>query len=401
MYVNIDVTAVSGCQISSNVYRATGACTGTQVSCVFGAPLDDLHNLTGLTVGDLYYVQVCYPVGGPCGNTGSAQFCIDVGIPDVPCNTCSGPCGTAQGFPTPPTIPDVVADCETAPFAPPLQPGAPQRFCYDFFATATTVNFNVIITSDCPAGGNVTNFSWELYNDPACGAAIQSGVLPNLTFNGLTIGNAYVFCYTFNVPSVCTHTQHCPYFVGATTPLPVTWLDVDATLEGMSKVLVSWSTASERNNDHFSIERSLDALSFETIGRVDGQGDSFVTSHYFFLDRDPHTGVSYYRVKQTDRDGSYEHSRTVSVEYTPPHSTFIVSPNPVQGDGILTLDMGSEAIVTLEMRDAAGRMVQTRPLQLTAGTNSFPLGIGTLAEGMYLLSIVSRDERRSLRVIKE
>jgi hypothetical protein len=263
------------------------------------------------------------------------------------------------------------------------------------------VNFNVIITSDCPAGGNVTNFSWELYNDPACGAAIQAGVLPNLTFNGLTIGNAYVFCYTFNVPNVCTHTQHCPYFVGATTPLPVTWLDIDATAQDNGMIGVSWSTASERNNDHFSIERSLDALSFETIGRLDGQGDSFVTSHYFFLDHDPHPGVSYYRVKQMDRDGSYDHSRTVSVESTPPNSSFIVSPNPVQGDGILTLDMRSETSVTMEMRDAAGRIVQTRPLQLTSGTNSIPMGTGPLAEGMYLLSIFSQDERRSLRFIKE
>jgi hypothetical protein len=401
MYVNVDVTAVSGCQISSNVYRATSVCVGTQVSCVFGAPLDDLHNLTGLTVGDLYYVQVCYPLGGICGNNGSAQFCIDVGIPEDPCDTCSDPCGTAQGFPTPPTIPEVVADCETDLFVPPLYPGTPYRFCYDFFASATTVNFNVIITSDCPVGGNVTTFSWELYNDPACGAAIQSGVLPNLTFNGLTVGNAYVFCYTFNVPSVCSHVQHCPYFVGATTPLPVTWLDVDAKVQGNGNVGVSWSTASERNNDYFSIERSLDALSFETIGRVDGQGDSFVTSHYLFLDHDPHPGVSYYRVKQVDRDGSYDHSRTVSVEFTPSHSTFIVSPNPVQGDGILTLDMGSEETLIMEMRDAAGRIVRTRPLQLPAGTNSIPLDIAPLAEGMYLLSIVSQDERRSLRVVKE
>jgi hypothetical protein len=402
MYVNIDVTAVSGCNISSNIYRATGTCTGlTQVSCLFGAPLDDLHNLTGLTVGGLYYVQVCYPVGGACGNAGSAQYCIEVGIPDIPCNTCSDPCGTAQGFSITPSIPEVIADCGTSPFRPPLQPGSLNRYCYDFTATNTTVSFNVIITSNCPASGNVTSFAWDLYNDPACGTAIQTGVLPDLTFNGLTIGNSYVFCYTFNVPAVCAHAQHCPYFVGATTPLPVTWLDIEATVQENGKVGVAWSTASEQNNDHFTVERSMDALSFEAIGRVDGQGDSFTTTHYFFLDHFPHRGVSYYRVKQTDRDGSYDYSRTVPVVNAPPATSLIVSPNPVKDDAILTIAMGSANTLTLEIRDARGRIVHMRPMYLYAGVHSVPLDIRPLAEGIYLISIVSQNERRSLRFIKE
>ncbi len=65
MFVNIDVTATAGCHISSNVYEATGPCLGTEISCQAGAPLDDLHSLTGLTIGTTYYVQVCYGPGGP------------------------------------------------------------------------------------------------------------------------------------------------------------------------------------------------------------------------------------------------------------------------------------------------------------------------------------------------
>ncbi|MDQ3101901.1 MAG: hypothetical protein M3R08_10985, partial [Bacteroidota bacterium] len=271
MYVNIGITATSGCHISSNVYRATGPCVFTQISCLSGAPLDDMHSLTGLMIGSLYYIQVCYAPGGPCGNGGSAQYCVEAGIPDPPCNTCAGPCGTAAGYSTTPTVAQVVADCETSPLVPPLQPGSSNTFCYNFTATNSTVNFNVIITSNC-ANGNVTALTWSLYNYPSCGAVIQTGTLAGLTFNGLTVGNGYVFCYTFTVPANCTHSQHCPYFVGATTPLPITWIGIDAKPTVDHDVLVEWSTASESNNDHFTIERSLDGTEFEGIGRVGAAG---------------------------------------------------------------------------------------------------------------------------------
>ncbi|TVR38588.1 MAG: hypothetical protein EA392_08925 [Cryomorphaceae bacterium] len=135
------------------------------------------------------------------------------------CPTCEDPCGDALGYATEPTIPQVVEDCETPEFFPPLASGSLNTFCNSFTATVTSVSFNVIITSDCGAG-NVTNFSWALY-DITCGAPIQTGSLTSLTFSPVVPGNSYVFCYTFNVPFGCTHSLHCPYFVGATVdPCP-------------------------------------------------------------------------------------------------------------------------------------------------------------------------------------
>lgn len=144
------------------------------------------------------------------------------------CPTCDNPCGDAQGFATPPTVDEVVAGCESAPFVPELFSGSLNTFCYSFSATAPSVDFQVIITSDCGAG-NVTNFSWTLYN-AACGAPIQSGTLASLTFSPLTIGNNYVFCYTFNVPFGCSHEIHCPYFVGASVdPCPTAEISYSET----------------------------------------------------------------------------------------------------------------------------------------------------------------------------
>lgn len=135
------------------------------------------------------------------------------------CPSCENPCGDALGYATPPTVQQVVDDCDNDDFIPPLASNSLNTFCNSFTATATSVDFNVIITSDCGAG-NVTNFSWQLY-DITCGAPIQTGSLASLTFSPVTPGNSYVFCYTFNVPFGCTHSLHCPYFVGATVdPCP-------------------------------------------------------------------------------------------------------------------------------------------------------------------------------------
>jgi len=79
-------------------------------------------------------------------------------------------------------------------------------------------------------------------------------------------------------------------------------------------VLLNWATGSEINNDYFTLERSRDAVDAEIIGFIDGAGNSSHTLHYQFIDHDPLPGISYYRLKQTDYDGSFEYSQWVAVQ---------------------------------------------------------------------------------------
>lgn len=400
MYVNIDLTATSGCHISSNVYRSTGPCAGlTQVSCLSGAPLDDMHPLTGLTIGTTYYIQVCYSPGGPCGNNGSAQFCIEVGIPDPPCSTCATPCGDAYGYSSTPTVAQVVADCQSERFRPPLQPGATHTFCNSFTATSTTVSFNVVITSDCGAG-NVTAFSWALYSSPACGGALQTGTLANLSFTGLTVGGTYVFCYTFTVPANCTHTQHCPYFVGATTPLPVTWLMVDAQAKGPRRVDVLWATGSETNTSHFVVERSKDAVDYEPVTVVPAAGQSATPISYRAEDHTPHPGLSFYRVLQMDQDGSSEPSIVVPVMLEGAWADVTVRPDPATGEAWLMVNAHEAQTISVILHDASGRMLWKRTTPVSEGLNELPLGTSELAPGIYLIGLEVGRSRTLTRFLR-
>lgn len=82
--------------------------------------------------------------------------------------------------------------------------------------------------------------------------------------------------------------------------------------------LLTWSTLSETNNKKFIIERSSDGVIFEKIGSVKGAGESSDRQEYSFSDTKPlNKAVSYYRIKQMDKNGEYKNSNTVAVEYTP------------------------------------------------------------------------------------
>ena len=402
MFVQLTNVSTSGCYNRSEVFNDGGGagCGGlASISCVSGAPLDDMHSLTGLTIGNTYYIQNCYPPGGQCFNGGFFEVCTQVGIPDPPCNTCAAPCGTATGYPTTPTTATVVADCQTTPFVPELQPGSTNTFCYDFIATNAIVDFNVIITSNCGVG-NVTNFSWSLYDSPSCGAAIQTGTLASLTFVGLTVGNAYVYCYTFDVPAGCTHSQHCPFFVGATI-LPITLTSFTGEVDDNNLVQLKWITEAEINNDYFTIERSIDAQVFEVVGIVDAEGNSTLVNSYHIEDRMPYKGISYYRLKETDYEGTSKYSNLVAVNLESDFGDLSLFPNPVEGSAYLSFRSNIFDVTEVIIYDIAGKKVITKSFEVIKGNNRLELPSSDLPQGMYFLSIGNDKETSNIKFIKE
>jgi len=74
------------------------------------------------------------------------------------------------------------------------------------------------------------------------------------------------------------------------------------------KVFLKWSTASEKNNDFFTLEHSLDAIHWSDLGKVIGAGNSIVKTNYSFTDEEVYNVISYYRLKQTDFEGQYKYT---------------------------------------------------------------------------------------------
>ena len=91
------------------------------------------------------------------------------------------------------------------------------------------------------------------------------------------------------------------------SPLPVELIDFTAE-ENNEKVLLKWKTASETNNSHFQIQRSVDGVRFDYLNVVQGAGTTSQETTYNYQDKAPINGRSYYRLKQIDLDGSFEYS---------------------------------------------------------------------------------------------
>lgn len=94
--------------------------------------------------------------------------------------------------------------------------------------------------------------------------------------------------------------------------LPVEFLSFTGRARD-SEIDLRWSTATEHDNDHFSIEKSYDLASWEEIGQVIGAGNSEMTSDYTLVDRFPRPGLNYYRLSQTDIDGTTVELKTIVV----------------------------------------------------------------------------------------
>jgi hypothetical protein len=412
MVVDIDITPTSGiCFPRSNIWNTngTGLCSGTELNCESGTPYDDQHILNSLTIGDTLVVQICISDAGSCSGD-NAPYCISVDDytpppPTSSCDNCATPCGTAQGYATNPTTATVVADCSTSPFATPLITNQTETYCYDFRATATSVDFNVIITSTCGAG-NVTNFSWELFNS-TCGAAVQTGTLASLTFTPVVVGNDYVFCYTFTVPNPgpptnsCNHTQHCPFFVGATV-LPITLLNFTANMTDDKSVKLDWITSTEINNDYFTVEKSKDGITYEVVGIISGAGNSQSARFYNTVDIKPYDGTSYYRLAQTDYDGTTVHSKIVPVTVISDFDGLSIYPNPVEGNGYLSFNSSiSSSTVNMVIYDVSGRKVLQEVFQTSKGLNKFELNTDNLPQGMYFLNIENGMGNSNIKFVKE
>lgn len=105
-------------------------------------------------------------------------------------------------------------------------------------------------------------------------------------------------------------------FNGDVITLPIELISFSAAVKDLY-VEMNWTTASEINNDFFTIERSPDMVSWEVIGFMQGAGHSNNMLSYTFTDMMPKQGLAYYKLKQTDYDGKSEYFSPLTVMYLP------------------------------------------------------------------------------------
>ncbi|NLL29182.1 MAG: T9SS type A sorting domain-containing protein [Bacteroidales bacterium] len=182
---------------------------------------------------------------------------------------------------------------------------------------------------------------------------------------------------------------------GNEVPLPIELLWFTAECEAPN-VTLNWATASESNNDFFTIERSSDCLNFDIIGTVAGAGNSNQTLYYYFKDANANNGMLYYRLKQTDFDGSFEYSKPISVICNDELLEEIkVYPNPVTDE--LTIEaIGNNEVLNFEIINPMGEVVcKNSFVQKTTVQTS------KLAKGAYVVKIENGQKIEFIKIVKQ
>lgn len=118
--------------------------------------------------------------------------------------------------------------------------------------------------------------------------------------------------------------------------LPIELIDFSAIVLANNTVNIKWQTATEKNNNFFEVERSIDGIGFETIATIKSKsldGNSLQTLNYEVIDENPQKDISYYRLKQTDFSGKYTFSKYISISINKENNvSFIIFPNPNNGE---------------------------------------------------------------------
>ena len=187
----------------------------------------------------------------------------------------------------------------------------------------------------------------------------------------------------------------------SSSPLPIALIRFIAICIGNDQVELSWATASEINNDYFTLERSEDGIIWEAFDVVPGAGNSSTQLNYKVIDNNPFSGLTYYRLTQTDFDGT---SETFDPEVSDCDGVGfeIVAANSLEASPILNLvvSAGSDERFDIVLHDMSGKQVLYQGnVMLYAGLNYLNIDKGDLGKGIYIISMVSETQVMTRRVL--
>ena len=177
------------------------------------------------------------------------------------------------------------------------------------------------------------------------------------------------------------------------SPLPVTLLSFTGK-EVEEGVLLNWKTASETNNDYFTVLHATDGENFKQLGTVKGNGTTSAPHNYSLIDDSPAMGLNYYRLKQTDLDGTVTTFYTISVnvDHVAPPSVKIY-PNPVSRQQTLSVEMNGAApnqSLDFNITNALGVLINQRTVQSDqSGKVLIQYNPVQLAPGFYIVGVGS------------
>ncbi|MFK8005248.1 MAG: reprolysin-like metallopeptidase [Saprospiraceae bacterium] len=184
------------------------------------------------------------------------------------------------------------------------------------------------------------------------------------------------------------------------TALPIELLSFTGKQQNET-TLLNWKTSTEINNDFFTLEHSLNGYQFEFLTKVDGKGNSTITSDYRFVHQNPTVGTNYYRLSQTDFDGTTKEAGVIAVDFKSDKVVATVIPNPIRQNEInLNYISPQNSEVEIEVIDMTGKVLIQTTVPVSEGENNIQLPIQNWASGVYYLRTIQNQTIKSVKFVK-
>ncbi len=189
-------------------------------------------------------------------------------------------------------------------------------------------------------------------------------------------------------------------------PLPVELTSFSASVK-TDVVILNWTTATEVNNYGFEVQKSTHPLIpsregkersdrgvFETIGFVNGHGNSNSPKEYSFVDSSPLSGVVSYRLKQIDIDGKFEYSQVIELKNNLSKEYILEQnyPNPFNPTTVISYSIPTASHVSVKVFDVLGNTITTLVNKTQAiGSYKVNFNASELSNGIYFYKISANE----------
>lgn len=378
----------------------SGTCASlTQRSCATVAG-NSSSTVTGLTAGQVYYIMVSPSSLNTTAN--ATNVCITSGVGYVaPGNTCA----TAVSLSTNVTY---TYNNAGATANGPICSGSVEndvwyQWCAPSNWPAGQIAYVSVYNQVCNTTQGLqlsvwnTNTTCPTSSANATVVCQNPGTLTQYYYQWTAVANQ---CYIITLDGFAGTACQYNITVGSIIVLPIELLIFDSKLVE-NGVKLFWSTASEVNNDFFTLEKSTDGFDFHEIGFVRGSGNTTELKNYSFIDDNPSQGLSFYRLKQTDYDGVFTYSDIIPVKFTFNDKLFTVQPNPAKEKTEISYFSNGVNSSNIKFTDMQGRTRKEIERDDKEGLNKFNVDISNFAKGMYFITLDNGTDHLKIRFIKD
>lgn len=178
----------------------------------------------------------------------------------------------------------------------------------------------------------------------------------------------------------------------ANTPLPIQLLSFGA-MWNSKDALVSWETSNELNMQGYTLERSIDQKSFDSIYYIQSNNNLAKTNYSYsdgkLAEKYAHQRIFYYRLKQIELNGHHEYSGIATlVNDLKNQFNLTIFPNPVSDELHLNISGNKVDNIEILLYTLDGKL-----LKKLTGNLQNTIKISELAAGNYILHVLQNDEK--------